>query len=97
MLDNAILLKNGIQHFKRTAAVDHEIFRNDFKPVDYRLVRQDMPVVGNAKTNTNPVVGETVERICGHGEEGFGSAGSPENRTPASSVYLSRETRVSCS
>ena len=69
VLDNAILLQNLVEDVKRSSCIDHEIFRDDLKPIDRRLLRQDMLVVGDAKANANAVVGEVIEAIRRHYDE----------------------------
>jgi len=39
MLHDFVLLENLIQDVQRPPAVNHEIFGDDFKPVDDRLAR----------------------------------------------------------
>ena len=64
VLHDAILLENLVEHFERTAAVDHEIFRDDLKPVDDRFFLQDVPVMRHAQADANAVFGEIVKWIC---------------------------------
>ena len=45
VLDHAVLLENVIQDVQRAAAVDHEIFGNDFKPVHDRLASENVVVM----------------------------------------------------
>ena len=66
VLHDAIALENLIEHGERTAAVDHEILRDDFEPVDDRLAREDVLVMRNAQTNSDAVVLERIEAIAGH-------------------------------
>ncbi len=39
MLDDFVLLENLVEDVQRAAAIDHEIFGDDFEPVDDRLAR----------------------------------------------------------
>jgi hypothetical protein len=66
MLDDTVLFQDAIEHFERPASVDHEVLRNDLKPVDNRLFRQNVPVVWDAKTDPDAVFSESVVGICGH-------------------------------
>ena len=66
MLHDAVLLENLIEHLQRAPAVDHEIFGDDFEPVDDRLLRKDVVVVRNAQADADAVFGESVESIGGH-------------------------------
>ena len=66
VLHDAILLENLVEHLERTAPVDHEIFRYDLEPVDYRFFGKNMPVMRDTQTETNSVVGKTVIRTCRH-------------------------------
>ena len=66
VLNNAILIEDSIEDVQGPAAVDHEIFGNNFKPVDDRFTREDVVVVRGAQTNSDPVVRECIEAISGH-------------------------------
>ena len=67
VLHDPVLLHDLVEHLQRTAPVDHEIFRDDFKPVDRGFLPQDVPVVRHAQADADPVVGQTVEGVGGHG------------------------------
>jgi hypothetical protein len=42
VLHNAILLEDSIERGERPAGVDHEVFRDDFEPVNHRLAGEDV-------------------------------------------------------
>ena len=73
VLDDAVLLENLVEHFERTAAVDHVVFGDDFEPVDDRLLGEDVVVVRNAQADADTVIGKCVEAIGRH-ERGFSVA-----------------------
>ncbi len=81
MLHNAILLENGIQHFKRPAAVNHEILRDNLEPIDHRFLGENMAVMGNTQTDADPVIGKVIEQNLPASLVIF--APEPGNRTPA--------------
>ena len=83
MLHDAVLLEDLIEHFERTAAIDHEIFRDDLEPIDDRLLLQNVPVMRHAQADADAVVGEIVEWICRHGDRQDTAVGEPEDWTPA--------------
>jgi len=60
------LLKNFVEDLEGAAAVDHEIFRDDFEPVADRLAGKNVVVVCGAQADTDAVVGKSVELIRGH-------------------------------
>jgi hypothetical protein len=66
MLDHAILLQDLVEHLQWTSAIDHEIFRDDFKPFHDRLFFEDVLVVRDAEANTDAVVRLAVKLIRGH-------------------------------
>src|SRR5260221_1675246 len=66
VLDDAVLFKDGIEHFERPASVDHEILRDDLKPIDDRLFRENVPVMWHAQADPNAAFCESVEGICRH-------------------------------
>jgi len=67
MLHNTVLLQNPIEHGQRPARVAHEVFRDDLEPVDDRLAREDVVVVGNAQADSDTVILIRIEAIAGHG------------------------------
>ena len=64
MLHNAILLKNLIENSEWPSSIDHEILRDDFEPVNYRLARKDVRIVGNTQADADTVVLKRVESIA---------------------------------
>jgi hypothetical protein len=66
VLHDAVLLQDSVQRGQRTAAIHHEVLRDDLEPAHHRFVLQDVPVVRDAETHTDPVIGEPVESICRH-------------------------------
>jgi hypothetical protein len=67
VLDDAIPLKNLIEHGERAASVNHEVLRDNFEPVYDRLARKDVLVMGNAQTDADAVILERIKAITGHG------------------------------
>jgi hypothetical protein len=51
---------------QRPAAIDHEVFRNNLKPIDNRLTGEDVIVMRGPQTDPDAVVRESVETIGGH-------------------------------
>jgi hypothetical protein len=66
MLHYPVLIEDLIEDVQRTAAFDHEIFGDDFKPVDDRFFFEDMLIVRNTQTNPHPVFRKPVESIRRH-------------------------------
>ena len=64
-----------VEHFERTTAINHEIFGDDFEPVDDRLVLEDVLIVRNAEADANPIIGKPIETIRWHK---LGTAGKTE-------------------
>ena len=67
VLDDAVLLEDLVEHLERTAAVDHEVFRDDLEPVDGRFAREDVLVMRHAQADADAVIGEIIEAIRRHG------------------------------
>src|SRR6476646_5474424 len=67
MLNDAVLFQNRIEHFKGSTAIDHEVLRDDFKPIYNRFLLQDVPVVRDAQADPDSVICVSIERVCGHG------------------------------
>ncbi len=65
VLHDAILLENLVEHFERTSAINHEIFRDDLKPIDDRLLFQDVAVMRHAQADSDAVVVEILKWIGG--------------------------------
>src|SRR3954471_22477327 len=66
MLYHAIALQNLVQDLERAAAFHHVVFRDDFKPVDDRLLFKNMVVMRNAEPDSYAEVFVSIEAICGH-------------------------------
>jgi hypothetical protein len=66
MLNNAILLKNGVEDLKRSTPIDHEVFRDDLKPIHDRLVRQDVPVMWHPQADSDSVLSESIIGVGRH-------------------------------
>src|SRR4030095_3649844 len=63
LLDDAVLLQDRIESFQRTASINHEVLRDDFKPIDDRLLLEDMSIVRHAQTYSDSVVRVGVKRV----------------------------------
>ncbi len=66
MLHNFVLFKNLIEDVQRPSTVDHEIFRDDLKPVDNGFARKNMLVMWSAEPNSNPVICKPIKAISRH-------------------------------
>src|ERR1700730_17846391 len=66
MLDHSITFENEVQRCQRAPAVDHVILRDDLEPVHYRPFLEDVGVMRNPQTETNPVFREPVKSIRWH-------------------------------
>ena len=66
VLHHSVLLQYLVEHLQRAPPIDHEILRDDFKPVDHRLLIKDVLVMRNAQPDADAVIREAVEAICGH-------------------------------
>jgi hypothetical protein len=66
VLDHTVLLEDRVKYLERTASVDHEIFRDYFKPVDDRFLRENVPVMWNAQANPDAVFRKSIKSVCGH-------------------------------
>jgi hypothetical protein len=82
VLDHPILLQDAIEHVERTAAVDHVVFGDDLKPVNHRLLRQDVVVVWDAKSDADTIVGEGVKSIRRHGRSSLRKRGEGFRKSP---------------
>src|ERR1700756_4043152 len=74
MLNNAVLIENLIEDLERAATIDHIVFRDDLKPIDHRLLREDVIVVWHSQADADSVVGESIEAIGRHVYSGSGDA-----------------------
>jgi hypothetical protein len=66
VLDDAVLLENLVENFERPTSIAHEILGNDLKPIDDRLLFEDVAVMGYTQADTNTVFSEVVKLIGGH-------------------------------
>src|SRR3954452_4325978 len=66
VLHHAIAFQNLVQDLERAAAFHHVVFRDDFKPVDDRLLFKNMVVMRNAEPDSYAEVFVSIETICGH-------------------------------
>src|SRR4029077_5405170 len=96
MLHYVVLLENLIEHFERTSAIYHEIFRDDLKPIDHRLVPENVPVMGHTQAEADAVLGKVVELIGRHKRRMFATAEDRrmELRSPTSRAWEARMPNV---
>src|SRR5208282_4347487 len=75
MLDHAITFKNQVQRRQRAPAVDHVILRDDLEPVHHGFLGEDVGVMRNPQTDSDPVIREPVKSIGWHmfSEKGTGA------------------------
>ncbi len=69
MLDDAVLLENLVEHVQRPSAIDHKVFRDDFEPVDHRLLFENVVVMRDTQADAYSVIGEAVKAISGHDDQ----------------------------
>src|SRR5258708_1223036 len=66
MLDDSVLVQDLVECLERAASVDHVVFGDDLKPVDDGLLRENVLIVRNPKSDSHPVVGKSIEAIGWH-------------------------------
>src|SRR5882757_3980950 len=66
VLYDFVLLKDLIQDVQRPSAIDHEILRDDLKPVDNRFARENMVVVGSTQADSYTVICKPIKAISRH-------------------------------
>ena len=66
MLDHAILLEDPVQDLEGASAIDHEILRDDLKPIHPRLFLEDVPVMRHAQPDADAVFRVVIEWVGGH-------------------------------
>jgi hypothetical protein len=66
MLDDAVLLEDFVEYLKGPAPIDHEILRDDLKPIHDRFLLKDMPVMRHAQADPDAVFGVIVKWVGGH-------------------------------
>jgi hypothetical protein len=65
VLNDFVLLQDLVEDFEWAAAVNHEVFGNDFEPVASGFVGEDVVVMGDTQTDADAVGGEAVEWVRG--------------------------------
>jgi hypothetical protein len=60
------LLENLIEDVQRPSPVDHEILRDDLKPVDDGFARKNMVVVRSTQTDAYPIICKPIKAISRH-------------------------------
>src|SRR5438270_254188 len=66
VLDNAVAFQYLVQDVERPAAINHEVFGDDLKPVDDRFLFKNMMVMRDAQPDAYAVIFVSVEAVCGH-------------------------------
>src|ERR1700733_4870170 len=66
MLDDAILVKNPVEHRERASAIHHVVFRDDFEPIHDRLLHENVIVMRYSQPDPNAVFGVSIEAIGRH-------------------------------
>jgi len=66
MLNDKVLFEDPIENGQRPAAVDHVILRDNFEPTHHRFFLEDVLVMRDAQTDTDPVFGMSIESIGWH-------------------------------
>src|SRR5258708_30499916 len=66
VLYDFVLLKDLIQDVQRPSAIDHEILRDDLKPVDNGFARENMVVVGSRQADCYTVICKPIKAISRH-------------------------------
>ncbi len=64
MLYDGIAVENSFQVFKRLSSVDHEIFADDFKPVDFGIRLEYIFIMGDAQTDADAQIRKMFCIIC---------------------------------
>jgi hypothetical protein len=71
MLNDPVLFQNRVKYLQWSTAVDHEILRDYFEPVDDRLFRENVPIMRNSQADANAVFRKSIKSVCGHNLWGF--------------------------
>src|SRR5258708_18178872 len=66
VLHDFVLLENLIEDVQRPSPVDHEILRDDLKPIDNGFARKNVVVVRRAQANSYPVICKPIKPISRH-------------------------------
>ena len=72
MLNDSILIEDLVKNLERASAVDHVVLRDDLKPIDDWLLRENVVVVRNSQTDPDSIVGVSVEAIGRHRRSDLG-------------------------
>src|ERR1700751_2107180 len=84
VLNDSILFQNLVEDAQRPAAIDYVVLRYNFEPVDNRFSLQNVPVVRYPQADDDPVISESIESICRHGDRIlFKSRLAPSTASPA--------------
>src|SRR5258707_5676419 len=82
MLHYFVLLEYLIQNMQRPSAVDHEIFGDDFKPVDNRLAGKDVIIVRRPQADPDSIIRKSIKAIFRHASLQRTKLGEGRNRRP---------------
>src|SRR6202042_743206 len=80
-------------------AADHKVFRDDFKPVDHRLLVKDVLIVGGSQTDPDPVIGMRIESVKSNSKKPKSGSQSPPDyaytnkRDPQFVFFAERQRR----
>src|SRR6266446_2151257 len=66
VLHDFVLVEDPIQDVQRPPAIDHEILRDNLKPVDNGLARKNMVVVRSTQANPYSVICKPIKAISRH-------------------------------
>jgi hypothetical protein len=66
VLHDFVLLQDLIEDVQRPTAIDHEIFRNYFEPINDGLARENVVVVRGAQSDADAEVRKSIEAIRRH-------------------------------
>src|SRR5258708_6163576 len=66
VLYDFVLLKDLIQDVQRPSAIDHEILRDNLKPIDNGFARENMVVMRSTQANSYPVICKPIKAISRH-------------------------------
>jgi hypothetical protein len=75
VLHHAVLLQDHVQDLERPAALDHEVLGDDLEPVDDRLPREDVRVVGDPQAYADAIIAVSIEAVGRHCEKNAAGAG----------------------
>jgi hypothetical protein len=97
VLHDATPCEDLIEVRQCSPAADHKVFRDDFKPVDHRLLVKDVLIMRDSEADPDPVVGMRIESIGRHRKKAkSGELISPRFRTRTNEIRnLSSSLNVS--